>query len=288
MNPNKLILLLFLLLHFSLFAHQQPIDSVQKWKAFGKFTFLFNQSAFSNWSAGGDNTVAGNININYDFNYKKNNWNWDNKIITNYGVSHINEKGFRKTNDQFEYNSLLGLKTKNNWFFSFFNNLTTQYSRGYNYKTEPATAVSTFFSPAYLSFGPGMLWKKSDDYRINIAPATSRFTFVSQEFSGKYGVEEGSTSNYSLGFNLSAYLKFNLMENISMENILAVYSDYLNKPQNLDVNYQTNLFFQINKYFSMNVTLHTILDDDSSKYVQFRELFGLGISYVFQNKVTFQ
>ncbi|APG65755.1 hypothetical protein LPB136_10430 [Tenacibaculum todarodis] len=257
-------------------------DSIQKWAIKGKFTFLFNQSAFSNWTSGGDNTIAGNVNINYDFNYKKGKWNWDNKIITGYGLSHVDDKGFRKTNDQFEYNSLLGLKSKGLWFFSFFNNITTQFTRGYDYSQTPVKPTSTFFSPAYISFGPGLLWKKSDDYRINIAPATSRFTFVSEEFSGKYGVDVGETSSYSLGFNLSTYMKFDLMENINMENIVAIYSDYLNHPENIDVNYQMNLLFTINKYFSMNMTLHAVIDDNTSKRIQFREIFGLGLSYFFQ------
>ena len=29
-------------------------------------------------------------------------------------------------------------------------------------------------SPAYLQAGPGMLWKRSNNLKVNIAPATSR------------------------------------------------------------------------------------------------------------------
>ncbi|MGB0879441.1 MAG: DUF3078 domain-containing protein [Polaribacter sp.] len=277
---RKHITLLLFLFSISIFC-QQKKDSVQRWKVTGKLTFLLNQSSFSNWTSGGENTIAGNININYDFNYKKNNWNWDNKIITGYGLSHIDEKGLRKTNDQFEYNSLLGLKSKGYWFFSFFTNLTTQYTRGYNYSTIPKKPVSDFLSPAYLSFGPGILWKKSDDIRINIAPATSRFTFVSKEFSGKYGVPIDKKHNFSLGFNLSGYIKFDLMENVIMENNIVFYTDYLEKPQNIDMNYQMNLLLNVNKYLSMNITLHTILDDNASSKIQFREVFGLGVNYMF-------
>ena len=285
----KKLLFIFFVCSFSFINSQEKKkDSIQKWKIVGKFTFLFNQSSFSNWTSGGENTIAGNININYDFNYKKNNWNWDNKIITGYGLSHISDKGYRKTNDEFEYNSLLGLKSKGYWFFSFFTNLRTQYSRGYDYSKDPPNPVSDFLSPAYLSYGPGFLWKKSDDLRINIAPATSRFTFVSKEFSGKYGVDLGKRHNFSLGFNLSSYMKFELMENVTMENILALYSDYLEKPENIDINYQMNFLMDINKYLSMNITFHAIFDDNTSSKIQFREVFGLGIKYTFHNKVTFQ
>ncbi|MEE4000247.1 DUF3078 domain-containing protein [Tenacibaculum sp. FZY0031] len=253
----------------------------KKWTVVGKYTFLFNQSSFSNWAAGGNNTVAGNMTLGYDFNYKRKKWNWDNKVISAYGLSYVDGQGVRKTEDQFEYNSLLGLRTSKLWFFSFFSNFKTQYTKGYDYKQEPKVAVSDFFSPAYWSFGPGMLWKRNDDARINIAPATARYTFVSNQFSGKYGVDEGKNTNFSLGFNLSAYFKSKIMEDVTMESIVAVYSDYLNKPQNIDIDYQLNIFVKINKNLSTNLGLHAIIDDDASSRIQFKEVFGLGLNYIF-------
>ena len=108
-----------------------------KWKIKGKFAFIFNQSSFSNWVSGGENTVAGNINVNYDFNYKKKDINWDTRLITSYGLSHLSEKGWRKTDDRFELNSVFGYKTSTNWFFSFIGNIRSQYTEGFNYKKEP-------------------------------------------------------------------------------------------------------------------------------------------------------
>lgn len=257
-------------------------DSIpKKWNTITKLTFILNQSTFSNWAAGGTNTVAGNVNINYEFNYKKKNWNWDNKITSAYGLSYIDKQGVRKTDDRLEYNSLLGYKSKRDWFFSFYNNLKTQYTRGYDYKKTPVLAISDLFSPAYLSFGPGMLWKKSDNEFVNIAPSSSRFTFVSEEFSGKYGVDEGETTSFGLGFNLSSYYKFSITETLTMENILALYADYLDNPQNVDVDYQVNFLVKISDYFSTNLGFHTIIDDNASSRIQFRQLFGLGVNYVF-------
>lgn len=255
---------------------------IKPWSVEGRFTFIFNQSSFTNWASGGDNTVAGNVVINYDFDYVKGNWKWDNKIITSYGASHVGGgKGYRKTDDRFEYNSVLAYNTKKYWYFSFFNNLITQYSTGYDYSKNPAVPISSAFSPAYLSFGPGILWRKSERYRINIAPATSRFTFVSRQFSGKFGTDPGKTSSFGLGFNLSAFLKFKLMKNLTMENIFAMYADYLDNPKNVDINYQTNFYVSVNKYLSMNITFHVISDSNSSSKIQFRQLFGLGVNYTF-------
>ena len=47
------------------------------WVKKGTLTFLANQATFNNWLAGGQSNFSGNMGINYDFNYKKDNWNWD-------------------------------------------------------------------------------------------------------------------------------------------------------------------------------------------------------------------
>lgn len=272
---------------------QKTIDSLRKreeiwkrldaksWSVEGKFTFLLNQSSYSNWIAGGENAVAANIVVNYDFNYKRYDWKWDNKIISSFGSSYLDNQGFRKTDDRFEYNSVLAYNTGKSWYYSFFSNFITQYTRGFDYSKNPKELVSSSLSPAYWSFGPGMFWRKNENYRVNIAPASSRITFVSRAFSGEYGVPEGKTSVYSIGLNLSAYIKLKLAENITLENIVQLYSDYLNNPQNIDVNYQANVFITINKFLSMNLTLHVIADDNAINTVQFRQLFGLGLNYTF-------
>lgn len=283
---KNIIFLLFLLLKINSFS-QEKIDSIPKWKMHGRFAFIFNQSSFSNWASGGENTVAGNINLNYDINFKKGNWNWDTRLITSYGLSHISNKGYRKTDDRFELNSLLGLKTGNYWFLSFIGNFRSQYTKGFDYKKDPKVLVSEFLSPAYLTYGPGMLWKKSNDLHLNIAPATARYTFVSDLFSGKFGVEEGENTAFSLGFNFSSYYKFTIMENVEMENILTLYTDYLVMIGNIDVDYQTNIRFIVNKHIKMHMTFHTIMDDDASSKVQFRQLFGLGVNYSFHQKIKY-
>lgn len=266
----------------SIIKNEKKQEELKKpWSVKGKVNFVFNQTSFSNWLAGGENNTAGNIGVNYDFNYRNKKLKWDNKIISTYGITHSNNQSFRKTDDRFEYNSILALESLEEWYVSFFSNFITQFSRGFDYSNEPKLEVSSILSPAYLSFGPGVLWRKNENIRINIAPATSRLIFVSRPFSGMYGVPEGKNSIYGIGLNMSAYLKFKIMENVTLENIIALYSDYTDKPQNIDVNHQANFEVDINKYLSMNLTLHLISDSNASSKIQFRQLFGLGVNYTF-------
>lgn len=266
----------------------KAIDSTKLgWKRSGNVVFLFNQSSFNNaWLGGGTSSIAGNLGINYDFNYSTKTTIWDNKIIVAYGLTKLKNQDITKTEDRIEFISLFGKKIgSGSWYYSGFLNFKTQMDTGFDVTTN--TKLSHFFSPAYLQVGPGLLWKKSDNLKVNIAPATSRMIFVHKHFTESgpsFGVEKGETSRFEFGAALNAYYKLNLMDNVSMENILNLYSNYLDNPQNVDVDYQMNLVMKVNKYISANIAFQAIYDDNANPVkseVQIREVFGLGVNYTF-------
>ena len=184
-----------------------------------------------------------------------------------------------------EFNSILGRQIKeSNWYMSLFLNFKTQFTKGYEFNEDLTpedegyrTETTHFLSPAYLQFGPGLLWKKSDNLYVNISPATAKFIFVDKDFTAvnesvpgaleaynenKYfGVDANETSRFEFGASLSGYAKFDIMTNISAENILNLYSNYLEDPQNVDVDYTFNLVMKVNKYISSNFTFQAIYDD---------------------------
>jgi Protein of unknown function (DUF3078) len=266
-------------------AAEKALDTTNLgWKKTGNIVFLFNQSAFNNeWLGGGTSNIAGNLGINYDFNHNTATTVWDNKIIAAYGLTKLKDQKTTKSDDRIEFTSLYGKKAgQGYWYYSGFMNFRTQMDSGFN--PDRTVKISHFFSPAYLQVGPGMLWKKSDNLKVNIAPATSRLIFVHGHFTeagSAFGVEKGKTSRFEFGAALNGYYKFNLMENISVENILNLYTNYLEKPQNVDVDYQMNVVMKINKYMSANVAFQAIYDDNAITAVQVREVFGLGVNYGF-------
>jgi len=268
-------------------------DTIKRWETKGNASLLFNQSTFDNWLAGGENNISGIVGVNYDFNYKKDDWTWDNKVIASYGLVKTRNSSFaKKTDDRLELNSLLGKKVKenSNWSYSAFLNFKTQFSKGYEYsKNEDGAEVreeyTNFLSPAYLYFGPGMLWKKNDNLKVNLSPATSKLTFVDKNFTlpneEYFGVKEGESIRYELGFNASVYYKLDVIANVTFENILNLYSNYLEDPQNVDIDYQLNIVMKINKYLSTNLSFQTIYDDNAYQGFQIRQVFGVAANYGF-------
>ena len=263
------------------------------WTRAGIISLLFNQAAFNHdWTGGGTNNYGGNLNLSYDANYKKGLWTWDNKLLIDYGLTRVDGDAFsKKTNDRFAITSLLGAQTKENsqWYYSFFANFQTQLDKGYKYGTDAQgnqtrTEYTRFMAPGYFSFGPGMLWKKSDNLKVNIAPATSRLIFTAKKFTetaDHFGVEKGKTLRYEFGAAVNAYAKFDLMENMTLENTLNLYSNYLDKPGNVDIDYTFNLIMKVNDYISASLVFQAIYDDDAVKAFQIREAFGAGLTYKF-------
>ncbi|MBP9792685.1 MAG: DUF3078 domain-containing protein [Flavobacterium sp.] len=296
MKRSILLLSLFLVTAFS-FAQSSEKELINKtaiaetkaqdtlnmgWKRGGNFVFLFNQSAFNNdWRAGGTTNMAGNIGLNYDYNFKSPEMIWDNKFIVAYGLNKIKGANVQKTDDRLEFTSLLGKKASGYWFYSAFLNFKTQMDSG---NEATGLKISHFFSPAYLQAGPGLLWKKSDNLKVNFAPATARMIFVHPHFTqlnSAFGVAQGDSSRFEFGAGIQGYYKFSLMENISWENIVNLYSNYLEKPQNVDIDYQANVVMKVNKYISTNIAFQAIYDDNAVGAFQIREVFGLGVNYTF-------
>lgn len=301
-----LLLTTVCLLPFLSFAQDEEAEAPKDgWTKTGNASLLFNQAAFNaEWTGGGTSNYAATGALTYDANYRKGKLTWDNRVIAEYGVTKIKGQEFtRKTNDRFELNSIVGRQIKEtNYYYSWFANFKTQFSNGYEFAEneitgeETRTVTTKFLSPGYFQTGPGILWKKSDNLKVNVSPATLRLIFVDDAFTtfpdplaaaafneagGYFGVEANETTRFEFGASLNGYAKFDVMENVTVENILALYSNYLEDPQNVDVDYTLNLLLKVNDWITANFTFQAIYDDNAVQGFQIRETLGIGVGYKF-------
>lgn len=309
---RKIALLLFILANFTFVQAQNTekelIKNTEKavqilndtvvdegWKTKGVVSLLLNQSSFNNWITGGEDSFSGTLGINYDFNYKKDDITWDNKILASYGLLQTKTADFeKKTDDRLEFNSIVGKRAFGEWYYSYFLNFRTQFTKGYIYGQdvngkEIRTESTKFLSPGYLTTGPGIYWTKDANLKINFAPLTSKLTFVDNAYTsgtgyvdGDYfGVDANNSMRYELGFYSSIYYKLAIMTNVTAENTLNAYSNYLEDPQNVDIDYSLNIIMKVNKFLSANFSFQAIYDDNAFRGFQTRQVFGLGINFGF-------
>ena len=294
MNIKTRILIISLLFPVLLFAQEEP-DTVKHWKAGGKTAFNFSQVSLNNWAGGGENSISGTFLFNAFLNYKKNQSAWENTLDVGYGLTRQGDENMVKTEDRIQVVSKYGYQASERWFYTVLADFKTQMDLGYKDPPENTIMTSKFMSPAYLLLSLGMDYKPNDNFSMYLSPLTSKMTFVNDEElsdRGAFGVDPGDNLRSEFGASLkSIYQKENIIENVNFKTKLDLFSNLINHPERVDVEWETLFDFKVNSFLSANLST-TLLYDHDIKYVdedgvehgprvQFKQLFGFGINYTF-------
>ena len=243
--------------------------------------------------------------------YDNQNVKWGNELIVRYGMNKQDGVEFRKTDDAFLFTSTFGYRkdTLSNWYHSAKFSFNTQFTEGYEYPNVDLS-ISGPFAPAYTFLGIGAEYaNKEKRFNLYISPMTVKNTLVLNQRlanQGAFGVtpavydangvliSEGGQSKTEFGFLFTAHHKIEILKNINMENRLGLYSDYINKFGNIDVDWQLQLDLVVNQYVRANISSQLIYDDDikakkevdgqqttTGPRIQLKQMLGIGIEYSF-------
>lgn len=281
------------------------------WEKKNKVGLDFNQIAFVNWSAGGDNSISGLLKGDFSRKYIKGRLIWDNVLNVRYGVNKQSDRELRKTDDVLELNSTFGYKSSvaSDWYYVSKLNFRTQFTDGYNYPNTD-NPVSRWFAPAYLFVGIGGEYMDSKTgIKYYISPLTYKGTFVNDQRladQGAFGVdsaikdEDGTIlrhgKNYKaeIGLLVSTEWKKEIFTNIFIDTKLTLYSDYIDRFGNVDVMWDLKLDMKVNDFVRANVGVNLVYDDNvknkverggvqviEGPKVQFKQTLGVGLVYSF-------
>ena len=274
-------------------AQTETAEGTSPWTREGNLGLKLTQVSLTNWAAGGDNSVAFDFQGAYQANYNKGKHLWNNRLELAYGLNRTGEDGTKKANDKIYLNSNYGYSIAKSWYASAFATFQTQFSPGYDYSISKDISVSEFMSPAYLTTGLGFTYEPNKIFTVVLSPASWRGTFVLNDRlsdEGAYGVDPGKHLLSSFGANLKGEVRYEFMKNMTVYSRLDLYSDYLHKPQNIDVNWEVQINMAINKWFSTTLTTNLVYDDDvkiaqkdgtKGPRVQFKEILGVGLQFNF-------
>jgi hypothetical protein len=282
-------------------------DTTLGWKNGGAFAVNLAQTSLTNWAAGGQNSIAVNGLFSGFANYKMGKSVWDNSLDIGYGLlKQGKNESFRKTDDKIDFLSKYGFEAFKNFYYATLLNFKTQMAPGYNYP-DKTNKISDLFSPAYLLLALGLDFKPNSYFSAFIAPVTGKFTFVTDNVlsnAGAFGVKPGKKTKSEIGGYIRAIYSKNdfkneLLKNVSFTTKIDLFSNYLDKPQNIDVNWETMIAMKVNKYITVNFNTDLVYDDNikvpfdknnngtieqgesvGSK-IQFKEILGVGLSYNF-------
>lgn len=285
----------------------------EKWFKFNQLNLNLSEVAFSNWSAGGENSISALFNAKFRRRYSERTYFWDNELEINYGVNAQKGREPRKTDDKLSLISALGYRgnAQSFWYYTARFQFLTQFSNGYSYPNTEKP-ISKLLAPAYIYLGLGVEYApKKNRFNLFLSPLTMKTTLVldknlaDQGFFGVEGavyasdgrkIKSGKKSISELGFSISGRWNEKIAENIRLENIFNFYGDYLKNFGNIDLDWEANLNFKVNSYVQARIGLHIKYDDDVKFYsykdtngqthkygarTQLKQVLGIGLSYTF-------
>jgi hypothetical protein len=299
MRPFFTVIIAFVFSSIPVFAESDSTKNQGPWRLESVYGFNATQSSFVNWVGGGRNNVSALAFVNGTANFKKGTSNWNTELrLALGGVQFFDEARIQKTDDIINLATKYGYEFQKTWYFTALGDFRTQFMDGFVNLLDTVPA-SRFMAPAFSIFALGIDYKPSKDFSILMAPITGKFTFVNdQRLSdlGAFGVTPGTRFRPEVG----AYIKFRwkkeLMKNIDMTTRAEFFSNYLDRPQNIDVNLEAMLTFKVNDWFSAMFQINLLYDHDikvpvrdelGNTYLaprtQFRQIMGIGLQYRLAN-----
>ena len=282
----KRILFLLFVFVISTAYSQEKVDTTY-WKKGGNFNLNFTQISFTNWAAGGLNSVTGVAKMQLFMNYHKDNLSWDNIINLGFGISKVQGIAIKKSDDIIDLTSKLGLKATNKLLYSCLLNFNSQFAPGYS-DLENKVKISNFLAPAYATVALGIDYKPNKKWSFVVAPLSGKLTLVNDpDLEGNYGVKPGHIARIEMGALVNASVNTELVKNVDLISDITLFSNYLYHPEKIDVNWKVAVNMKINDYLSALVNTQLIYDADiidpvyNVAKVQFKELFGVGLNFKF-------
>lgn len=294
MLRKKIIVLVVLINSVGLFAQ----DSVRKdtaWKMGGQVVFTVSQTSFINWASGGENSNSGNSRLGLFANYVEGKVSWENNLDIAYGLAKQGEQEVRKTDDLLELNSKFGLKASKRLNYAALLNAKSQLADGFIYPGDSTKRkISAFMAPLTASFAFGIDYKPNTNTSVFMSPINSKLVYVANEtFAAKNSIDSGKVSRLDVGAIVKLKYQRDLLENVGFLTKLDLFANYkeLRELKDIDVDWEILITMKVFKLISVNINTHLIWDKDvlplledgslGDAKIQFKEIFGAGISYKF-------
>lgn len=277
------------------------------WKFRTDLSYLLSQGVVSNWAKGGENNVSTVLDVTSALNYNNKITRVNSATSARFALglqASGKYDGIRKNLDILEINSKINHKAFGKFDLSGIFQFKSQFLPGYTYPNDTTSImVSKFFNPATFILGYGLEYKPDKNTSISFSPLSYKGTFVTDTASinqTKYGIAADKRSKNELGAYLTISSKLVLFEKINMSNRVQFFSNFLSKPQNVDVDWEMIATMPLNWFTDLRVNVHLIYDDNTllpvyergepvlgtdgkqkkAPMVQFKEL--LGVSFVFK------
>jgi hypothetical protein len=239
-----------------------------------------SQIGFTNWTAGGDNSLSWTFSVDGKSVGDQEVTNWSNSYKFAFGQARISDKGLRKTDDKIELESILTYKL--NQYVNPYAGITfkSQFAPGYKYDSPVAgtnTKVSAFFDPAYLTQSVGAGWQATAEVKTRLGFGLREIFSKVHGFANDPTTPEFETSKVEGGFESVTDVDWKIAENILFTSKLEMFAPVKNIDR-VDIRSDSKLTMTVNKYISAIFSVQ-LLNVAPYPRTQVKEVIALGFTY---------
>ena len=248
----------------------------------------------------GENRLGLGTAVSLTANYKKKRLAWDNIASWNFAVQKLGagplptgaDNPFQKSIDELKFASKLGYQTseESKWFYAVDLNFLSQVTPTYigpdsfpgNYLTDVTDSglnpSANFFSPAILNFSIGMDFKPTNNFSLFLSPIGYKAIIVADDDIAALGdLDKGvslhgnewnsptdfKNARHHLGaFVKAIYANKYFEDKMAFKTVLNLYSNYLDHPERVDVEWTTETAYNLFKGLQLVLTTNLFYDYD--------------------------
>ncbi|HRH36210.1 MAG TPA: DUF3078 domain-containing protein [Catalimonadaceae bacterium] len=281
-------------------------DSTSNWKVGSVFNANFTNTGLVNWQGGGQDALTLTGIYTGFATYKNGNNEWASRLEMGYGITRLGGGSggtspvLRKSEDRLIFSTKYARFISPNLGFAALVDFRSQFDKGYKYDVDVKDSegnvigkedlyISNWLAPAFSVASLGFEYKNGDMFYVMASPLTSKITIVNDDVlsaAGAYGVEPGKKMRSEFGAYINSSFKYKLMDNVQYSTNLNLFMNY-RTPKLIDIFWDNNISFTINKYLQSSFTTNLIYDDDvkilnsdgvtSSPKIQFKHVLSVGL-----------
>lgn len=248
-------------------------DLKDGWTKGGTINVAVNESGRNDyWIKGGEKFAIGIKGIlDYNFDLKKGKSSWLNSFRARYGVTRATSTGkkFLKNDDYLNFSSIYASSFSKNWSYAGFFSVESQFEQ-------------FFLTPGYIKLGPGALYKPNEHFNLLLSPAMLNLTTKlapSLKPVTAFGVDSGKITALGLGAFVQAKYNKDVAKGINYISVATVYSNYLDHPGNMVLDWANLFTLTVNKFVGATVSINARYNDFEIGRVQLQHSIGVGLSY---------
>ena len=244
----------------------------------------------------GENRLGLGTNFSAFARLKRGRLNWDNNFSLNFAIQKLGagilppgfnpdeKQPFQKSIDELRFASQVGYSFRegSKWGYgaevTFLTQLTPTYQDAASRNllkdidgTNGGNPIAQFLSPATFTFSPGITYRPNEHFDALFSPLSYKTIFVADETIRQLPIYDflddqmdGNRVLNQVGASLRANYANTFLKDdrLLFKSTLGLFSNYLNNPQNVDVDWRTEIGFEIIKGLTAGLNTTVLYDDD--------------------------